>query len=856
MKGATMSNKSTRATIAGLLSLCVVTGSVNAQEVVVKKADGPKIGCEKPIHDFGENWKGTKISHSFEIKNTGATVLKITSVKPGCGCTVASEFTKEIPPGGTGVVPLTIDTNKVKTPYTKAVTVMSNDPATGQYKVTLKGTLKDRFIIDPAKGTNFGRIRPDDALERKLTLTNNMGQPVELSLPSAKHGMFNLELVEKEKGQVYELMVRSNPPYGQPSNRRNVKLQTNLDDQATVDLTLAARVPAWVETTPASIQVQKAEARATTKNVRVRFNSKEPREIIEATTDVKGGEVSIKQITTNHYDLTVSLPANYAPPTNGNVVKIKTNEPKKTDVEVKIAKRAAAKQRTKPAMQLSGKQIPDATFELAKGGAISTKDLKDDATVMFFYASWCGFCKKTLPQLEKMKNELTGKPVKFVAISMDQLKEDGASGRRAKSRQEVVDQWKTLGVSFDQALDKSKAGGSKFKVQSFPTMFLVSKSGKVERAYIGAGAVQSGQLRKEIDDLVAGKKLAAQKIEAAPAKKRRPALDLAGKPTPPASFVLASGESISTNDMKEDATVVFFYASWCGFCKRTLPQLDKMANELEGKSARFLAVSMDQLKEDGATGGRAKTKQFVLDQWKSLGVSLPQAFDKNKDGSTKFKVQSFPTMFLLSKSGKVERAYVGAGSVQNGQLRKEIDDLLAGKKLAAQPVAPAAAQPKKNRRPALELAGKRSPSAAFPAASGDGQINLAATDAKATVALFYTSWCGHCKKALPKMNEMVAGYAGKPVKFVGVNQDQLKESGATGPRAKSKAEVTKQWQDLGVSFPQHLDPTKAGRNDFKVVSYPTMFLIDGNGKIEQVYVGGNAVKNGQLAKDIDRLLTK
>jgi hypothetical protein len=52
------------------------------------------IALLEPNFDFGKIKKGSKVSHIFEIVNTGDKPLIISDVKPGCGCTIP-EFTKE-----------------------------------------------------------------------------------------------------------------------------------------------------------------------------------------------------------------------------------------------------------------------------------------------------------------------------------------------------------------------------------------------------------------------------------------------------------------------------------------------------------------------------------------------------------------------------------------------------------------------------------------------------------------------------------------------------------------------------------------------------------------------------------------
>ena len=43
----------------------------------------PALVIESPRHDAGTHWEGETVTHSFKLKNTGSSELRILSVKPG-----------------------------------------------------------------------------------------------------------------------------------------------------------------------------------------------------------------------------------------------------------------------------------------------------------------------------------------------------------------------------------------------------------------------------------------------------------------------------------------------------------------------------------------------------------------------------------------------------------------------------------------------------------------------------------------------------------------------------------------------------------------------------------------------------
>lgn len=76
-------------------------------------------------HDFGTVEKGTPVSYTFEFTNTSNTDLRIESVKPSCGCTVADYSKESIAPGETGYVTATYNAAKPGV-FTKTITVNAN----------------------------------------------------------------------------------------------------------------------------------------------------------------------------------------------------------------------------------------------------------------------------------------------------------------------------------------------------------------------------------------------------------------------------------------------------------------------------------------------------------------------------------------------------------------------------------------------------------------------------------------------------------------------------------------------------------------------------------------------------------
>src|SRR5277367_949445 len=76
----------------------------------------------------------------------------------------------------------------------------------------------------------------------------------------------------------------------------------------------------------------------------------------------------------------------------------------------------------------------------------------------------------------------------------------------------------------------------------------------------------------------------------------RPALanDLRlGKPAPPATLVTLDGRRITTTDLKGNAIILTFWATWCGPCRQELPLLSEYASRHASQGLIVLGFTLD-----------------------------------------------------------------------------------------------------------------------------------------------------------------------------------------------------------------------------------------------------------------------
>jgi len=489
-------------------------GKPNRPKVPTETPTGPVTGapgfrCAQTLHDFGLNWLGGSLDHVFIVRNEGDQELEILSVKPSCGCTVAKNFDRKIPPGGQGKIPVSINTKKVYGKFTKSITVNTNDPATPALRLRISGLVK-RYVETQPRRVNFSHIK-DTTAERTLiaTLTNNTEQSFVLHLASpATSGPFKAELVLKEEGKVYELHVTAQGPYQPKLNAATFKVATNLPQQRTFDVPVSAYVPPRLDVRPEKMILGPATDTQLIRPIRFINNGTTLVKVLSA--DINDERLQaqlVERVVGKNYEIKLTIPAGYAPPAGGRVLTLRTDDAERPEIKIPVTGRPKKAKRTYPAEKLLGRAAPKASFTTFEGKTLATGEPSGKVTVLDFYASWCGFCKKQIPKVSELyaRKYADNPNVRFLAVSADQLKSAGATGPRARTDEQVAQMFSSLGAKFESALDPKGDVKGKFLVGSFPTLMLLGKNGVVEAVHFGAKANLSATLEKQIDLLLADK---------------------------------------------------------------------------------------------------------------------------------------------------------------------------------------------------------------------------------------------------------------------------------------------------------------------------------------------------------------
>ena len=118
-----------------------------------------------------------------------------------------ARFDRVIPPGGTGNITLTIDTNIVMGKFRKRTVVWSDDPDRRSMALYLLGEVKPYISVEPEDSLSFigvkGKVPP-----QHINMLNNTKDPIKITKienPLMDHIRYKLN--EVKPGYVYSLEI-------------------------------------------------------------------------------------------------------------------------------------------------------------------------------------------------------------------------------------------------------------------------------------------------------------------------------------------------------------------------------------------------------------------------------------------------------------------------------------------------------------------------------------------------------------------------------------------------------------------------------------------------------------------------
>jgi len=138
---------------------------------------------------------------------------------------------------------------------------------------------------------------------------------------------------------------------------------------------------------------------------------------------------------------------------------------------------------------------------------------------------------------------------------------------------------------------------------------------------------------------------------------------------------LASGEWINSEplklkDLRGHVVLIEFWTFGCYNCRNTLPSIKEWNHRYREKGLTIIGVHSPEFDEE-------KNVENLRRQVSSLGITYPVVTDNDYKTWNAYKVEAWPTIFLLDKRGRIRWMHVGEGAYD--ETERLIQQLLAEK---------------------------------------------------------------------------------------------------------------------------------------------------------------------------------
>jgi peroxiredoxin len=139
-----------------------------------------------------------------------------------------------------------------------------------------------------------------------------------------------------------------------------------------------------------------------------------------------------------------------------------------------------------------------------------------------------------------------------------------------------------------------------------------------------------------------------------------------GNPAPAFALSDVEGHKVRLADYDGKAMIIEFWATWCGPCRDSIPEMNELNKKFLGKNAIVLGISVDE-----GSSAAQKVSSFASE----YGVEYRVLLD-DSNTSAAYGVMNIPVLFILDRKHTVVKKYIGFSPGMSEDLSREIEALL------------------------------------------------------------------------------------------------------------------------------------------------------------------------------------
>jgi peroxiredoxin len=123
----------------------------------------------------------------------------------------------------------------------------------------------------------------------------------------------------------------------------------------------------------------------------------------------------------------------------------------------------------------SSGSAPEFSLAAVGGGSKSLADYKGKVVMLNFWATWCGPCKREIPDFIAMQDAYRDKGFEIVGVSLDD----------PTAMSQVAQFAEQQGINYDIVYGDGNIAKAYGGVQSIPTTFLINREGEIVSSQVG-----------------------------------------------------------------------------------------------------------------------------------------------------------------------------------------------------------------------------------------------------------------------------------------------------------------------------------------------------------------------------------
>ena len=125
------------------------------------------------------------------------------------------------------------------------------------------------------------------------------------------------------------------------------------------------------------------------------------------------------------------------------------------------------------------------------GALFDLRDLRGKVVVLDFWASWCGPCIATMPEVERTVEEIGADDVELVAVNLQD----------SVPRAELA--IKRMELTSTVVMDVDGEAGRYYEATAIPQTVIVDRDGKITHVFVGGGSNFLEEFSSAVEEVVA-----------------------------------------------------------------------------------------------------------------------------------------------------------------------------------------------------------------------------------------------------------------------------------------------------------------------------------------------------------------